>query len=85
MSHRGTLEQFDQIVLELQRNIKAYEDKKIKHYAFADTNDNIFANYNWSKVEFYKELNARLGIQTNESRDEQKKQLDKFKKKITKR
>lgn len=70
---KGNNEEFEKIASELQRNIKNYEDGKIKHYAFAATNDETFANYSWSKTEFYKELNARLGIQTNDSRDEQKK------------
>lgn len=71
---RGTLDQFEQIVVELAKNIKSYEDKRIKHYAFAEMNDSIFSAYNWSKSEFFKEVNIRLGNKTNESREEDKKQ-----------
>jgi len=71
---RGTEDQFLAIVDQLGKNIKQYEEKKIKHYQFADASDNIFASYAWSKVEFYKELNSRLGYETNDSREEKKKQ-----------
>lgn len=79
---RGTNEQFDCILSELNKNIRAYEEKKIKHHQYVDAADNIFQSYGWSKSEFYKEVNFRLDIQTNETR-EKKKTLEAFKKKIS--
>jgi hypothetical protein len=64
---RGSAENFDQIVVELAKNTKQYEAGQIKHYQFADKVDVIFGSYGWDKASFYKELNARLGIQTNDA------------------
>ena len=69
---RGTEEQFIAILASLEKNTRSYEAKQIKHYQWAEQNDNIFANYTWSKQEFYKELGVRLGIQTNETREKKK-------------
>lgn len=59
-------EQFNNIVAQLAKNNKDYDDKKIKHYQWAEQTENIFASFGWHKKEFYKELNVRLGIQTPE-------------------
>ena len=67
---RGSDEHFSALAAELAKNTKAYEDKKIKHYQWADSTDRLFENYGWSKSEFYKELNRRLGVETNDSRRE---------------
>jgi hypothetical protein len=67
-----TEEHFQGIVMELSANLKAYEEQKIKHYAFTDRVDHIFANYGIAKSAFYKELNSRCGIQTNETREKKR-------------
>lgn len=65
---RGSEEHFNLLAAELAKNTRAYEEKKIKHYQWADSVDRLFESYGWSKEEFYKELNKRLGVETNESR-----------------
>ncbi len=71
---RGTDEQFDQIVNTLQQNARNYENKTIKYIQYLDMIDKVFSGaYGWNKKEFYDELNRRLGIQTNDSRREDKK------------
>lgn len=71
---RGTDDQFDTIVNALQQNAKGYESKTIKYIQYLDTIDKVFSGaYGWGKKEFYEELNRRLGIQTNDSRREEKK------------
>jgi hypothetical protein len=76
MASRGTEDSFNNIVHELSRLHKAYEEKRIKHTQWAEGIDGIFNSYGWSKKEFYKELNARIGVETNESRleEQEKKQ-----------
>ena|SRR5271170_3640659 len=71
---RGSEDQFLAILSELHKNTKNYEDKKIKHYQWAGHIDDLFASYTWTKAEFYKELNARLGIETNETREKKKRE-----------
>jgi hypothetical protein len=66
---RSSEENFQAIVSEIAKNIKNYEARVIKHYQYADTMDAIFANYGWNKQDFYNELNSRLGIETNETRE----------------
>lgn len=70
---RGTEEQFNNIMSALAKNTRDYEEKRIKHFQFADMVDRIFQDYGWNKPGFYRELNLRLGIHTNESRREEKK------------
>jgi hypothetical protein len=65
-------ETFQAIVAELAKTTKAYDARSIKHYQWAESIDNIFERYGWSKAEFHKELRSRLGIQTNESREKTK-------------
>ena len=64
----GTNEQFENILNILKNNAKNYEDKRIKYIGYCDAIDGLFIDnrYGWSKVEFYNELNRRLGIQTND-------------------
>lgn len=69
---RGTEEQFLKIIHAIERNNKAYVEKQIKFYQWAETVDQIFTDYMWSKSEFYKEVNLRLGIQTNETREKKR-------------
>lgn len=57
---------FELTVAALISNTKAYEEKKIKHYQYSDAIESIFDRYAVNKKEFYKELNVRLGIKTNE-------------------
>lgn len=64
----GTEENFSRIVVELAALIKTYEEKGLRHYDYVARLENIFMSYKWDKVEFYQELNARLGIQTNDTR-----------------
>lgn len=78
---KGSEDNFQVMVLEIAKNIKNYEARSIKHYQYADTMDAIFANYGWNKQEFYNELNSRLGIETNETR-EKKITVKKTKKKV---
>jgi len=69
---KGTEDQFERIVNELRGNIKNYEDKRIKYIQYLGTIDAVFAGYGWGKKDFYEELNKRLGIETNDSRREEK-------------
>lgn len=70
---RGTEEQFNELLNRLAKTHKSYEERSIKHYQWADSIDKLFESYGWSKAEFYKELRARTGQETNESREEKKK------------
>lgn len=70
---KGDEAQFHQILSELAVQVKSYQDNKTKHYQFVSNTDNIFANYSWSKKDFYSELNRIRGIQTNEERAEERK------------
>ena len=63
---RGSEDQFNMIVDCLADNCKKYENGQVKHIAFTENMDSYFATYGWSKPEFYKELNARLGIPNKE-------------------
>lgn len=65
---RGTEEQFNNIVAMLGQNTKNYEEKKLKHNQWVEQSESILSQNGWTKDEFYKELNARVGIQTNETR-----------------
>lgn len=60
-------EYFEIIVADLIKNAKAYEEKKIKHYQYSDAIESIFERYSVNKKDFYKELNVRLGIASNEA------------------
>ncbi len=75
---------FQAIVVELARNTKSYEDKKIKHYQWADVIDSIFANYGVVKQEFFRELNSRCGVQTNDTREKKRKPIVKKTKRAVK-
>jgi hypothetical protein len=67
MAHiRGSEDQFKALVDDLAKNCKRYETGAIKYIAFTENMDSYFAEYGWSKVEFYKELNVRLGIANKE-------------------
>jgi hypothetical protein len=61
-------ESFEAIVVELAKNTKRYEDKVIKHYQYADQIENVFANFGVNKTDFYRELNIRCGVETNDTR-----------------
>lgn len=78
----GSEEQFKELVDRLSINCKKYESGAIKHIAFTEAIDSYFAAYGWSKKEFYKELNVRLGIQ---NREEPKKVEEKPKKRTVKK
>lgn len=82
---KGTLQQFDTIVAEMVKNTKAYDEKRIKHLQWVEQIENIFASYTWTKKEFYRELNARLGIQTNDDIRDAKAALEKAKPKQIKK
>lgn len=68
MGTKGTEDEFKCIIDGLAKNCKRYEIGQIKHMQFTEAMDSIFGEYNWSKQEFYKELNTRLGIHNNEER-----------------
>ena len=72
MATRGTEADFNAIVGALSKITKRYESREIRHYQWAESIDSIFANSSWAQKEFYKELNKRLGIETNESREDKK-------------
>lgn len=74
---KGTEEQFQTIVENLAINCRQYEGRQIKHIQYADKVDAIFQSYGWDKPTFYRELNERLGIQTNETRKKKKVELPK--------
>lgn len=57
---RGSENQFNEIVNQLAKNIKNYDTKSVNYIKFLDTVDYIFAEYGWSKSDFYAEMNARL-------------------------
>jgi hypothetical protein len=65
---RGSEENFQLIITELAKSLHAYEAKTIKHMAHAEKVDGLFSSYGWNKADFFKEMNTRLGIQTNEMR-----------------
>jgi CRISPR/Cas system CSM-associated protein Csm5 (group 7 of RAMP superfamily) len=77
MGKRGTEDQFKAIVDLLGKNCKNYETGKIKHIVFSETMDNIFYENVWSKDEFYKELNTRLGIHNNVEKPKAKPEVKK--------
>jgi len=78
---RGSEEQFNQLVDCLNKNCRKYESGAIKHIAFTEAIDSYFAAYGWSKKEFYKELNVRLGIPNKE----EPKKVEKPKKRTVKK
>jgi len=64
---KGSEENFQILIVALAKNLRSYEAKEIKHIAYSDRVDALFAGHGWSRKEFYKELNSRLGVQTNEA------------------
>lgn len=70
---RGSEEQFQALLTELHKNTKNYEEKKIKHTQWTEQTEALFSSFSWTKAEFYKELNSRLGIETNETREKKRK------------
>ena len=78
---RGSDDSFKTIVDCLAKNCKKYEKGEIKHIAFTENMDAYFTEYGWSKKEFYKELNVRLGL----SNKEEPAKEEKPKKKIIKK
>jgi hypothetical protein len=80
---RGTEDQFDVILKKYYDNVKSYEGKNMNYVGFSANIDALFAYYGWSKKEFFKELNARIGIQTNQER--KNKTIEASKKKASKK
>lgn len=77
---KGSEDNFQLILAELNKSIRAYETHQIKFMQHMQKTDDLFGGYGWSKKDFYQEMNARLGISTNETRA-----ADKIKKPATKK
>jgi hypothetical protein len=68
MSTRSSEEHFQKMLIELNTLTKQYEQGQIKYHQKTIKVDTIFENYGWSRHEFFKELNSRLGIQSHSDR-----------------
>jgi hypothetical protein len=63
---KGNEESFQLISSELAKSIRAWETGKIKPMQHAEKVDGLFSGYGWSKTEFFKELDIRIGKQSND-------------------
>jgi hypothetical protein len=80
---RGTEDQFQAMVKQYYTVAKNYETKAATFITYCQQMEAIFASYGWSKKEFFKELNVKLGIHINERR--KSKAIDIAKKKAPKK
>lgn len=63
---KGSEDSFQLIVSELGKSIRAWETGKIKPMQHAEKVDNLFSGYGWSKSDFFKELDVRVGKSPSE-------------------
>jgi hypothetical protein len=66
----GTEEAFVAIAKEYTKYVKQYEAGSLKHYQYVDYVERLFTENGWSKPDFTKELNRRLGIEERKPRKE---------------
>jgi hypothetical protein len=60
---RSSEEHFQTMLIEFDALNKQYEKGQIKYHQKTAKVDTIFDKYGWSRSDFFKELNARVGIQ----------------------
>lgn len=81
---KGTEEQFQSLAFELHNLTKKYENHAIKHAQYTEGVDDLFHRRGWSKKEFYKEMDIKLGINRNIHSKNDRKQTDLNKKSLPK-
>lgn len=67
-----TEENFQIMIVELDKLNKQYEKGQLKYHQKTDKTDRVFEQYGWQRTEFFKELNARLGIQAHSTKPAKK-------------